>query len=173
MRPRALLGIAVVLALWGVLAPASAGAHTPRPLVTAPEPDSIAAEGPREREAATATPSPREPGPGWVVVAAALALAATAGLGGRRAAAVAVVAAVVVFAHESGVHAVHHLGDEAGATACEVATAASSITVITDTSPVWIAPATPVTAASVEGSARRPAALPRGGIQVRAPPRSS
>jgi hypothetical protein len=171
MLARAVLGIGVVLALWGVLAPPTAGAHSPRPAAVSLSDPMAPGElsGPTE----TATPSPLTPGPGWGwSVAAALALAA-AGIGGRRTAALAALAGILVFTHESGVHGVHHLGNDAAAAACEVAAAGSTVMAATDTSPGWLAPVAGVTAACVEGEARRPAVLARSSMQVRAPPRPS
>ena len=133
-------------------APASTDAHgSPTP----------AAAGNRARRAAG----------GWFIAIGAAVLGAVRWFGTRRSAALAVALGIAFFAHEGSVHAVHHLGDDAGTAKCSVAAAAATAIAIDDGSPGWTTALAPAHEMPAIDRSLHPTTRPRGPMQVRAPPR--
>lgn len=71
--------------------------------------------------------APEEPGVPWTVLAVALASAALVWWRPRRAAMLALVLLLVLFAFEDGVHSVHHGFDRSAAASCAVAAVATHL----------------------------------------------
>jgi hypothetical protein len=118
---------------------------------------------------AAAPELPRVPWPALAIVAAALALGSWRP---RRAAALALVLLLAVFAFEDGLHSVHHGMNPAQASSCPIAAAATHL----NATPVdGVAPCDvvqPVVTLAVETSPSDPIAHLASPEQGRAPPRS-
>jgi hypothetical protein len=159
------VSVFVLVALVGLLAPLVAHAHSSR--VAAPAVDA----GPTLDTVATGLRAAAPPAPSLAVLfglAAGLLLVA-AGHRPRRAFGLALVALLVVFAAETGVHSVHHLGDRAG-TACAIAATAGHLAVSLDDGAAIVHVAPPVSTTLVDTGSSRPAAPSLTLDPARAPP---
>jgi hypothetical protein len=132
MRRPSLLALVLGLALLGAaVAPQDAAAHPGvRPVledvtVEAMPAAPIAADA-LENLAWFAAPAPATVP--WPLLAAAVTLAALGARRPRRALALMLIVLAAVFAFESGVHSVHHLGDRDGVQQCAVAAASQHVT---------------------------------------------
>jgi hypothetical protein len=101
-------------------------------------------------------------------LAVAVLVAAT-GRRPRRALGLALVSVLVVFAAETGVHSVHHLGDR-GAIACAVAATAGHLMVVLDAGIPAVEPPAALSAAVSAPHSSPPSAPSHGPDPARAPP---
>jgi hypothetical protein len=127
MRRSALVAIGVLLILLGTaVLPQGAEAHRPSSDVTldTPSPPPIPTLA-MESLAWSAAPTP--PAVPWPLVLSVVALALIAARRPRPALAVALILVVAVFAFESGVHSVHHLGDRDRGEHCALAAASQHL----------------------------------------------
>ena len=176
---RLFVSLLLVLAMLGMLGPGGlAWAHSPLEPGTevasgiAPEPVS---DG---RSAGGALPgwvlaaAPDMPGVPWPALAIVAAVVALGSWRPRRAAAFALVLLLAVFAFEDGLHSVHHGMNQAQASSCPVAAAATHLhaTPVDGVAPCDVV--LPVVALAVEMSPSDPIAYLASPEQGRAPPSS-
>ena len=127
MRRSALVAVGVLLTLLGTaVLPQGVEAHRASSGVSldTPSPAPIPALA-MERLAWSAAPTP--PAVPWPLVLSVVALALIAARRPRPALAVALILVVAVFAFESGVHSVHHLGDRDRGEHCALAAASQHL----------------------------------------------
>ena len=131
MRRPSLLALVLGLALLGAaVAPRNAAAHSGvRPVLedVTVEVTSVAPIAAAALENLTWFAAPAPATVPWPLLAAAIAMAALGARRPRRALALMLIVLAAVFAFESGIHSVHHLGDRDGAQQCAVAAASQHV----------------------------------------------
>jgi len=159
------VSVLALVALVGLLVPLVAHAHSSR--VVAPVVDATSTLDTVD----TGLRAASAPVPSLALLfglAAGLLLAA-AGHRPRRAFGLALVALLIVFAAETGIHSVHHLGDRAG-TACAIAATAGHLAASLDDGAPVVHVAPPASTTLVENGSSRPAAPSLALDPARAPP---
>jgi hypothetical protein len=169
MRRPALVTIGVLLALLGTaIQPPDAAAHRVSNAVTLETPS--AAPMPvlaMERLAWSAAPTP--PALPWPLMLSVATLMLLGSRRPRRALAVALILVVAVFAFESGVHSVHHLGEAERGEGCALAAASQHLTG-TEVDVVGLVETLPLTRQVATADALIERVRLVGPDQVRAPP---